>query len=368
MRKKISFCLVFVTVLMLFTGCQQSEPAPTHLPEPTPTPEPTAVPEPTEDPYAAANAATFAANERLGRGINLGNALDGINEGAAGLYLQEQYFVDIANAGFDSVRLPVRWAAHTEVAEPYTIDDEAFLERVDWAIEQAFANDLNVVLNVHHFDAIMQQPYNQSDRLAAIWRQLAERYKDYPDTLYFELLNEPHENLDSSAWNDIFPGVLAAVRETNPERTVIIGPDTWNGIQRLDTLALPEDDRHIIATFHYYSPHQFTHQGAWWAETGTDEVDIPWGSEADIKTMTDEFDAALAWSEAEQRPLYLGEFGVYYAAPEESRIAWLTAVREAAEARGFSWSAWDFGTDFAIYNLPRKMWREPLLRALIPES
>lgn len=379
MLKKLSLCLAFVSVLIVFTGCQNNEstptpipvptntPAPTATPEPTQTPAPTAIPEPTKDPYVELNAAAYAANDRLGRGINLGNGLDGIREGAAGLYLQEQYFVDIADAGFDSVRVPVRFSAHTEISEPYEIDFY-FLDRIDWVIEQAFANDLNVIIDVHHFEAIMQQPETQVDRLTAIWQQLGERYKDYPDSLYFELLNEPQDNLDSDTWNEIFPVVLEAVRETNPERYVIIGPEFWSNIDRLPTLDLPVDDRYLIATFHYYSPFEFTHQGASWAGTDNTEANTPWGSEADVNQLQAEFDTAYEWSQEQQRPLFLGEFGVYYAAPEESKLAWLAAVREEAEAREFSWSAWDFGTDFAIYNLPQKKWREPNLRALIPES
>ena len=58
----------------------------------------------------ALNAATFEANARLGRGVNLGNALEAPSEGSWGLYLKEEYFKDIAEAGFDSVRVPIRWS------------------------------------------------------------------------------------------------------------------------------------------------------------------------------------------------------------------------------------------------------------------
>ena len=96
--------------------------------------------------------------------------------------------------------------------------------------------------------------------------------------------------------------------------------------------------------------------------------DLPWGSDEDIKTLTDDFDAALTWSDKEQRPLFIGEFGSYFAAPLDSRVVWTTAIREEAEKRGFSWTYWDFGTDFAVYNLAAKEWREPIFRALMPEN
>ncbi len=361
MRWRLLFWSVLVCTLLILFGCQNNGVVV------APTVEPESTPVPTVDPYAEANAETFAANERLGRGINLGNALEGPREGAWGLYLQSDYFEDIAEAGFDSVRIPIRWSTYADYEAPYTID-ELILDRVDWAIEQAFTNDLNVVINVHHFEAIMQQPETQTERLAGIWTQLAERYQDYPDSLYFEILNEPTENLTADLWNEIYPASLAAIRETNPERYVIIGPDMWNNVHQLPTLELPEDDRHIIGTFHFYIPHEFTHQSAPFNESGLENEDITWGTEEEVKELTDAFDDALAWSEAEKRPLYIGEFGVYFDSPEESRVLWLATVREEAEKRDFSWAVWDFGTGFAIYDLPRKQWREPFLTALIPEN
>ncbi len=308
---------------------------------------------------------TFAANERLGRGVNFGNALDGPREGAWGLYLKEEYFSTVAEAGFDTIRLPIRWAKYADVYEPYELS-ETILSRVDWAIEQALANDLNIIINVHHFDAIMQMPEIQTERLVAIWAQIADRYQDYPDSVYFEILNEPHEKLTNELWNPMIPPVLAVIRETNPNRYVIIGGADWNNISGLQTLELPKDDRRIIGTFHYYAPHEFTHQGASWSSAG-DSSAVPWGSEADVKELQSAFDLALAWSESENRPLFIGEFGTFYAAPLAARVAWTTAVRAEAEKRGFSWTYWDFGTDFAVYDLGTKEWREPIFKALLPE-
>src|SRR5215471_20466849 len=91
-----------------------------------------------------------AINKRLGRGINLGNALEAPKEGAWGVTLKAEYFKAIKNAGFDSVRLPVKWSAHAQTTPPYQIDPK-FFERVDWAIDQALASKLNIVINVHHY-------------------------------------------------------------------------------------------------------------------------------------------------------------------------------------------------------------------------
>ena len=55
---------------------------------------------------------------------------------------------------------------------------------------------------------------------------------------------------------------LGIIRQTNPHRTVIVGPASWNSIAALPKLELPPDDHDIIVTVHYYSPFPFTHQGA----------------------------------------------------------------------------------------------------------
>src|SRR5262245_39122684 len=80
----------------------------------------------------------FAVARALGRGINFGNALEAPREGAWGMELKEEYFAAVKDAGFQSVRIPIKWSAHAAAEPPYTLDRK-FAERVDWAIEQALS-------------------------------------------------------------------------------------------------------------------------------------------------------------------------------------------------------------------------------------
>ncbi|MEM7736575.1 MAG: glycoside hydrolase family 5 protein [Deinococcota bacterium] len=80
------------------------------------------------------------------------------------------------------------------------------------------------------------------------------------------------------------------------------------------------------------------------------------------------FDKVLAWSTANNRPIFLGEFGAYNPADMPSRVRWTNAAREAAEARDFSWSYWEFGAGFGIYDRDTNRWRNDLLNALIPPT
>ncbi len=132
----------------------------------------------------------FEQNAALGRGINLGNALEAPNEGEWGVTLESEFFDLVKAAGFSSVRIPIRWSAHTSSEAPFTID-ETFFARVDWAIDQALENDLMVIINIHHYEEIFEQPVQERDKFLSIWTQISNRYKDQPKEVLFEILNEP---------------------------------------------------------------------------------------------------------------------------------------------------------------------------------
>jgi endoglucanase len=307
-----------------------------------------------------------AANARLGRGINLGNALEAPEEGAWGVRLKAEYFTAIKKAGFATVRLPVRWSAHARADAPYTLD-ATFAERVDWAVGQALANELNIVVNVHHYAEMDAAPEAHLPRLVGLWRQIAERYKDRPAGVYFELFNEPHDQLTEAKWNAAVPKLLAAVRETNPTRPVLVGPGQWNAIRGLDQLELPRDDRNLILTVHHYEPFEFTHQGAPWAKGSDKWKGRPWaGTDAEKAAITRQFEKAAAWAKAHDRPVFLGEFGAYQEADLASRARWTSFVAREAERLGFSWAYWEFCSGFGAYDPKAEAWRDALKSALLP--
>ncbi len=314
---------------------------------------------------AMAADAAHQANAKLGCGVNLGNALEAPVEGQWGMKLQPEFFTLIKEAGFDSVRLPTKWSAHAAKEAPYTIDPK-FFERVDWAVDQAEKNKLNLVLNVHHFDELDKDPTANKDRFLAIWKQIAERYRSRPDSLYLELDNEPHDKLTDDLWNAMVPDALKVVRASNPTRMVIIGPGMWNNVNNRAKLQLPTDDRHIIVTFHYYLPFKFTHQGAEWAKGSQDWLGTTWTATPEqVAEMRRDFDKAANWAKEHDRPLYVGEFGAYSKADMDSRVAWTSSVVREARARAFSFAYWEFGAGFGIYDRDAKQWRAPLRDALI---
>src|SRR5688572_15645449 len=138
----------------------------------------------------------------LQRGMNMGNMLEAPNEGEWGLHVREAYFDEIKNAGFDFVRLPIRWSAHAADSAPYLID-ASFFARVDQIIAWALDRDLVIIVDLHHYEEMMTDPRGNQERLLGLWEQIAEHYKDYPSTVLFEILNEPNSQLDAALWNEI---------------------------------------------------------------------------------------------------------------------------------------------------------------------
>ncbi len=306
------------------------------------------------------------ANAKLGRGINLGNALEAPKEGEWGVKLKGEYFSTIRKAGFATVRLPVRWSTHAPMDAPYTIDAK-FFERVDWAIDQALANQLNIIVNVHHYGEMDTKPDEHLPRLLGFWRQIALRYKNQPSSVYFELLNEPHDKLTEATWNAAVPKLLALVRQTNPTRPVIVGPGQWNSIRALDKLDLPASDRNLIVTVHFYDPFEFTHQGAPWVKGAEKWKKRTWsGTDAEKGAISTQLEKAADWAKQHDRPIFLGEFGAYQAADMPSRALWTRFVTREAERLGFSWSYWEFCSGFGAYDPKTDTWRDPLKSALIP--
>src|ERR1041384_6247878 len=87
-----------------------------------------------DDYLKTAQGSAFDQARRLGRGVNLGNALDAPKEGEWGITLRDEDFVLVAEAGFEHVRIPVRWSTHAENVAPFSIDPE-FAARVKWAVD-----------------------------------------------------------------------------------------------------------------------------------------------------------------------------------------------------------------------------------------
>jgi endoglucanase len=276
-----------------------------------------------------------------------------------------RHFAEIHKAGFDFVRVNLQAFKHMDVQNRL---EPQWLAKLDDVVREAQKVGLGVILDEHDFDVCSEDVDACRTKLSAFWQQVAPRYANAPRTVAFELLNEPHDKLNGEVWNGLLAQLLATVRQSNPTRTVVVGPTHWNSLNDLPLLKLPNDPN-LLVTYHYYEPFHFTHQGATWAGEEVKKLHgITWGSEADRAAMRADFDKVAAWSAANKRPILLGEFGAYdrSGTPLGLRVAYITAARSEAERHGFGWAYWQFEGDFVVWDMPNQRWIEPIKKGLIP--
>ena len=304
----------------------------------------------------------FEQVKQMGRGVNI-LGYDPIWRNVANARFKERHFQKIHDGGFQTVRVNLQAFRHIN---PQNQLDPAWLTTLDWVIKNSLAHGLTVILDEHDFAPMGTNAAVNKPRLLAFWQQLAERYQDQPNSVLFEILNEPNGQLDVPAWNALLKECLAKIRQTNPSRNVIIGPAGWNGVKFLDRLELPAEDRHIIATVHYYLPMEFTHQGARWNAATANLSGVQWGTDAEKKTVETDFGKVQLWSLAQQRPILLGEFGAYDRGDMDSRVKYTAHLARTAEALGWAWTYWQFDSDFIVYDMATDDWVSPIWKALVP--
>jgi endoglucanase len=312
----------------------------------------------------AAGDDAFDQNHALGRAINV-LGYDPIWRSPSKARFKERDFGVIRAGGFDSLRVNLYPFAHMGAAPDFTLN-AAWWRTADWIVAKALAARLNVILDLHEYETMGKEPQENRSRFLAFWSQAAPHFKDAPPGVLFEILNEPNNSLTPALWNQYLSDALAIIRASNPTRAVVVGPAFYNSIRHLGELALPEQDRHLIVTVHYYLPMAFTHQGASWTKSKY-PLGTRWeGTPEERAAVESDFAGVQAWSEKQHRPVFLGEFGAYDKADMESRARYSDCVARMAEKFGWSWAYWQFDGDFIAFDVARGAWVPEIHGALIP--
>ena len=284
---------------------------------------------------------------KMKRGINIGNTLEPPEVGDWNNdFVSEYFFDDYLLAGFNTVRVPIRWDKHTLIDPPYTISD-TWLDTVQQVVDWGLSKDLFIIINSHH-DWWLVNNYDSTqarERFYAIWNQISKKFKNKSPKLLFEIINEPHgmtkENVD-----ELNVDILQIIRRENPQRIVIYGGHSWSNSDHL-LQAEVLNDEYIIGYFHSYDPWEFAGKGKGF-----------WGSDYDINQIKTKFKAVANWSERNNTPVIISEFGAIHDCDYNSRMLYyFTYVREAI-SNGFAFQAWDDGGQFKIYNRNSRTWPE----------
>lgn len=283
---------------------------------------------------------------QMQKGINLGNTHEAPTEASWNNPRAEAYYFDLyKEAGFQCVRIPVRWDNYTGKTPPYKVS-ESWLNRIEQVADWGLERGLYIIINAHHDDWIKKN-YSEANkaRFDSIWTQIATHFKDKPEKLIFEILNEPH-GLTRAQNDDMHARVLSIIRKTNPTRLVIFQGHNWGGSDELLTAAIPDDD-YVIGSFHSYDPYLFGLEGQ-----GT------WGTSYDYSQLENKFKAVSNWSLEHNIPVFLGEFGALKKCDYNSRMRHYRAYVEFSYKYGFAFAAWDDGGDFRIMERQLRDWDE----------
>ena len=309
------------------------------------------------------------------RGVNLGGWMSQCDYSPERLdgFITEPDFAQIARWGFDHVRIPIDYNV---IQNADGSMKEEGLRRVDRALALCGKYGLRCVLDLHKtqgfsFDAGEHEAgFFENERCQeafyAIWDAFAARWGALSDRVAFELLNEVTEERYLEPWKRISRECVRRIRRHAPDTLVLLGSYRWNSAQTLPALDPPYDGR-VIYNFHFYEPHDFTHQGAYW-EAPYRDVSARFSyaeSGAGEAYFEDFLRPALEKAEKEGCELYCGEYGVIDVVPPEEALGWFRDLHAVFERHGVSRSLWSYKQmDFGLSDARLDGVRDELLGLL----
>lgn len=327
------------------------------------------------------NNAAVARTRELGLGWNMGNHFDAYANGVAsetawqGKSATEATFTGLKAKGFTSVRIPATWMGHIGEGPDYTLDEQ-WLDRIYEVVGFAENAGLNVILNTHHDEdhgendghhwqnlkgAVDNDAVNKQvkEEIAAVWRQIATKFKDKGNFLMFESFNELiYGNQWSSSsntekkcsvinqWNQVFVDAVRATGGNNATRWLGV-PGYAASPNYLQYVTVPDDPAgKIMLAFHCYDPYDYTigeKQLPDWGHTGKN---FPRGEE-DIKELLNRIYTDYV---AKDIPIYMGEFGCSMRNKADAKawayyLYYLEYFVKCARTFGISGFLWDNGAE-----------------------
>ena len=309
------------------------------------------------------------------KGVNLGGWLSQCDYSAERLdgFITEGDFRQIADWGFDHVRIPIDYNVIQN--EDGSMKPEG-LARIDAALALCEKYGLNTVLDLHKtqgfsFDAgEREHGFFDSEafqeKFYTIWECFAARWGAKHEQVMFELLNEVTEKEFLPAWKRISRECVRRIRRLAPETRILLGSYCWNSARTLPELDAPYDER-VLYNFHFYEPHVFTHQGAYWMDESFDKTRRLSYDESGVSEAYFEDFLAPAFEKAakENCELYCGEFGVIDVVPPEEALKWFRDLHAVFERHGVAHSLWSYKQmDFGLSDARMDGVRGELLKLL----
>ena len=276
------------------------------------------------------------------KGFNLGKAI--------GSSIQPSDFDILHDLGVSLVRINLRVVRCFNCPGYVVVErDQAY---ADLVVSNANRVHIAVVVTIEIQPSGKQSDYWENsiakEGVAEIWRQLSRRYKGNAAVVAFDLLNEPVEpegvSTAENIWVDWAAFWVRAIREIDPDRTVVFEPSPWGlpkGYQKLQ----PMPFENIVYSFHFYEPHQITHQGL--PGHSSNEMFYPNDSfnpteRLDRDRLNSILSPVKVFSSRYHVPVYVGEFSCIRWAPGQTRLHYAQDVLSLIEPLGWSWTFHSF--------------------------
>ena len=321
------------------------------------------------------------------KGVNLGGWISQFSEYDPvhfDTFITKADIEQISQLGFDHVRVPVDYNVLEDEDGNFKEEGFAHLHNCrKWCEEYG----LHMLIDLHEcfgysFDPLKADMdrrvffYDKDlqERFLRLWREIATQFKDYPEQVAFEPLNEVVLEEVADAWNDLASRYILMMKSIIPDCLLVVGGVRYNNVLSVPLLSLPIVDG-LVYNFHCYDPHIFTHQGAYWMEGMPSDFRIGYpktleeyrkageSTEADVAGaiykegireigegfFEDIFAPAIEKAKADGVPLYCGEYGVIDLADNEDKLRWLKDIHAAFDKFGIGHALWNYKEkDFGI--------------------
>lgn len=278
--------------------------------------------------------------------------------------IEKSTYENIAGHGFDYVRIPTNLVCMLDENGGL---NSAAMHKLDNALSLALDSGLTVILDMHGWEELNRNPSSENIRtLVTVWQKIAQRYKDYPDKLCFEIMNEPSGgNLSDFRWNFIQNTAVSAIREADEDRILVLSTNNYNAVTKLRKLKYNHKDPYIIIDIHNYAPFEFTHQGAEWVDGMEEKVAY---SEETTKAFAESINVAADFRKKNGTKIIIGEFGAYLKQTSQEDIsAFLTSAVKCMNENDLPWAYWEYYAGFGAYDCSTKQWKPFILDALMTE-
>ncbi len=348
----------------------------------------------TEAEITVTNPLQEKAMKYLNKGVSFTNWLEDANGKFKKFEFGEKDIQILAENGFKSIRLPIDLDLYATNRDAFVkgtdaelkFDDDTLFMVLDSFVEWTGKHNMSFVIDYHEYDnsynLTSAKDSNYVKMMAEVWKHVAAHYAENTrEDVFFELLNEPDMSdgkVTAALWTTAAQAIIDAIRSVNTKQTLLFGDVKWYSITEL-AKRTPFADDNIIYVIHTYEPFAFTHQGGSWTDYATikglpfpydptkwSTVSGDFGVTASTKSYVKtaiknyykagnkeaimvEMLKAKKWAATNNVPVIINEFGALnLRSTAESRLNYLTAMREICDTLQIPWTHWGYTGNFSV--------------------